>query len=331
MSPKLLKPNKKKKPMYRFATGAKYRKVPTSSAAPELPRVGPFATQPITLVSSTSNVTMNSLLDLTSRTSPRIANTFSITPGGFELYPDTSNSDALFIWCNKYVHPLGSTIRANGADGEDPAITCGFSQGGPGGAGGSGGGGGAIAAACAGANGGNGGSALNGGDGGSADGCCGQGGPGGNGTAFANFAYAAGYAWPSGSDGSTSGGASAGGGGGGYGGGGAGGDAVGGCSLAAGSGGGGGGGLICIFGNEAVWDAGGGSVNVSGGQGGQNPYGFGEVGGNGGDGVIYLGFKKWNSAAAIAFVGNVSVFEINHAGTVLTLRTDYHSATWNNL
>lgn len=296
-----------------------------------LPRIGPFASLPITPVSSTSNVTMNSNLPGTSRTSPRIANTFSITPGGFTLFPDTGTSNALFIWCNKYVHPQGSRIYADGFQGEDPDITCGFSQGGPGGSGASGGGGGAIAAACSGANGGDGGSGANGNDGGGADGCCGQGGPGGIGNAAAGAAYATGYAWPQGSAGQTSGGAIAGGGGPGYGGGGTGGDAVGGCSLSAGSGGGAGGGLICIVGNEAVWDSLGGAVSAAGGLGGTSPYGFGEPGADGGLGVVYLAFKKWNSAAAVSFVGNINVFEINHAGTTLTLRPDYQLATWNNL
>lgn len=290
-----------------------------------LPKVGPFENLASVPISGLSNLTLNGG-DISSSTysNPFKYNSFTISEGDNSVNPTAAW--AFFAWTNHFFINFDATLSARGGNGRDGGSVC--EVGGNGGSGGTGGGGGGAfynpCCGCGGANGGAGGDIDNP-EGHSGDGFGASGGFGGSG--FGQI-WAGAYDWPDG-DASESGRV----GGPGFGGGGDGGQAFPSseCCVAVPSGGGGGGGggkLICIVTNYTTFNNLSSAIDVSGGLGG-NPLESGTLGSNGGNGSIIIMTRQWSNPPT-TIIGNIEVWEINHAGNGITRRLDYASASWDN-
>lgn len=303
-----------------------------------LPAIGPFADGGVVPNSSLSDVTLSTVVALTTttRTAPLKLNHLTIASTG--LY-QAQTAYCIFVWANIVVMnkaPTSAGFASSGGSATNPFIDEGIIVvGGGGGSGGSGGGGGCAddmsGLVTLGGNGGSGGNGFTG-DSRSAGGATVN--PGSGGIGVANT-YAAGFTYGNGGAGGSTSLDSGGAGANGCGGGGAGGGTVNIGGEDAGGGGGGSGGLVVLVCNDlsgtGQFRARGGSPTI-----GTSTSGTPEDGGGGGGGVLWIAARKYTGTmtgdVAIVFFGATAglaqIFEIKRDNTYV-LRSFANS--WNNL
>lgn len=320
-----------------------------------LPRVGPFSDLAPVKISSLSDITYNGTHLSPTRTSPIVAKTITIGPAGL-----FSDNNFLWIWCDKMICPDGTAILATettnfpAINGTDAVGGCPTYNGGNGGSAAAGAGGGWSQVASGaipdhpygGAGSTNGG---NGADGQASVGCFsgdpGLGGTGNGATMLAGNPFS----FPVGGT-STDGNVSTLGGIGAAGSGGLSPGPCGGVIVSGGGGGGAGGGMVVVVCNEIVTVgayAAGGNAGLSSSTGGfccTPPPPEIYPGGGGGGGIFFFA-KKYpglsighfandgglNELGSRGATGPIRIYEINHAGTIITATHTDPNDSWNNL